>query len=46
MPAHAVELGNNEPTYMFYKKAHILDTLCEGYDIPQGKDIVPSLCMC
>lgn len=29
MPAHAVELRNNEPTYMIFKKAHIWDTLCE-----------------
>lgn len=31
MPAHAAELRNNEPTYMFFKKAHIWDTLCEEY---------------
>lgn len=29
MPAHAVELRNNEPTHMIFKKAHIWDTLCE-----------------
>lgn len=31
MPAHAVELRNNEPTYMIFKKAQIWDTLCEEY---------------
>lgn len=31
MPAHAVELRNNEPTYMIFKKAQIWDTLYEEY---------------